>query len=107
MPKPAESLENLLAQGKAFFEKKRYAEALAVFERATELDPNLASAWNGKGAALTALGRLKEALAAFDRALALDPNDVKALNNRAGSLTILGALGVPGVTTRRSLPWIR
>jgi tetratricopeptide (TPR) repeat protein len=52
---------------------RRHADALGACDRAIQLDPNDAYAWNSKGYALIGLARYSEALAAYDRAIQLDP----------------------------------
>jgi tetratricopeptide (TPR) repeat protein len=59
----------------AYFDSKRYEEALAIYEQALRLDPNNAAAYSGKGDTLRQLNRETEALAAYGQALRLDPND--------------------------------
>jgi tetratricopeptide (TPR) repeat protein len=51
-------------------------ESLDAFDRALQIDPNDAYAWEGKARALTSLGagREREVLEACDRALAINPN---------------------------------
>jgi spermidine synthase/tetratricopeptide (TPR) repeat protein len=54
-----------------------------ALERASELRPHDATAWNLFGRALALAGDAAEARAAFDRALSLRPGFADALNNRA------------------------
>lgn len=42
-------------------------------EKAIELDPELASAWNNKGIALNGQGKYDEALKALDEAIRINP----------------------------------
>lgn len=51
---------------------ERYDEALAAFNKALEIDPQCADAWNNKGFALNFLGRHDEALKAFDMAIEIE-----------------------------------
>jgi Flp pilus assembly protein TadD len=53
-------------------ELKRHEEALAAFDRAIQLDPQNAVAYNNKGYVLQLLGRTVEAEEAFRKAQALD-----------------------------------
>ena len=57
-----------------YLEGNNEAEAVECFDKALEIDFNLASAWMHKGNALDYLGRHKEALACYDKALEIDPN---------------------------------
>jgi hypothetical protein len=71
-PQPAESADDLVTRGRALNAQQRYAEALPLFQRAAQLDPNFAPAWHNKGVTLENLKRYAEALAAYDKAAALD-----------------------------------
>jgi len=53
----------------------RFAEALAAFTRAVELDPTHAPAHAGRARALAALGEGVEAIGAYRQALLLNPRD--------------------------------
>jgi tetratricopeptide (TPR) repeat protein len=61
--------------GLRFIVKGRYDQALAVFDRAIELDAADAGAFAGRGHTYLAMGRYDQALADFNRALELDPDD--------------------------------
>ena len=83
---PTEDVDDLLTRGKALMApllnrlkaQEQCAEALRLFERATQLTPNNADAWANFGTALVTLSRHKEALVACDRALALDDKQAQA-----------------------------
>jgi tetratricopeptide (TPR) repeat protein len=60
----------------------KYAEALAGYERAIELDPQDPTFWYNKGWALDDLWRYAEALEAFDRVTELDPKDSAARTSK-------------------------
>jgi tetratricopeptide (TPR) repeat protein len=64
----------LTVLGAALGKQMRYQEALGCFKEATELSPNSAAAWGGKGASLLALEQYKQALASFDEATKLEPS---------------------------------
>jgi tetratricopeptide (TPR) repeat protein len=83
---PSESVEDLIAHGKALNAQKRYDEALPFFERATQLAPHNFDAWFNLGNAHGDMGRYGEALAAYDRALALDPNFAVAWTGKGNAL---------------------
>jgi tetratricopeptide (TPR) repeat protein len=72
-PQPTESVEDMLARGKALQAQGKYAEALALFERATQLAPQNFDAWVNLGKNLLMLTRWQDALAAIERAITLDP----------------------------------
>ena len=48
-PQPTESVDDLLTRGKALMAQKQYAEALPLFERATQLAPGSFDAWANLG----------------------------------------------------------
>jgi tetratricopeptide (TPR) repeat protein len=86
----AESADNLITRGKALRAQGKHAEALELFERATQLRPQSFRAWINIGYTLDDLKRYQEAVDAYDRALALDPNFAMAWKNKAISLRALG-----------------
>jgi len=65
-------------------------DALARYDRALEMAPQLVVAWYNRGIDLMNAGRLEEALASFDRAIDLHPNDAQAHNNRGITKARLG-----------------
>jgi len=64
--------------------------AIAVYEKALEIDPKFHYAWNGLGNALNGLGRYSEAKAAFEKSLKIDPQYHSAWNGRGNSLKDVG-----------------
>jgi tetratricopeptide (TPR) repeat protein len=57
----------------------RYQEAIKYYDKAPELDPKYANAWNNKGSALYNLKRYD----AYDKALEIGPNfDLAQINKR-------------------------
>ncbi|HEU5342706.1 MAG TPA: tetratricopeptide repeat protein [Ktedonobacterales bacterium] len=87
--RPSESAADLLERGKALTAQQRYAEALPLFERATQLTPTSFEAWADLGYVLNMLKRYAEALPALDRALALDSSSAAAWNNKGNALSDL------------------
>ena len=63
-------------------ELKRFAEALASYDRALAVRPDYAEALSNRGTTLHELKRFPEALASYDRALAVRPDYAEALYNR-------------------------
>lgn len=82
--------EDWIREGEAHLDLKHYAEALIAFERAIQLNPNYALAYNNKGRALSRLKQYEEALIAYDQALRLDPAYAHAYNNKGVALRKLG-----------------
>jgi tetratricopeptide (TPR) repeat protein len=89
-PKPAESVEELLSQGKALKARKKYAEAIPYLERATQRDPRSFDAWANLGYVRNECGRHADGLDAYDRALALDPTSGPAWHDKGAALEGLG-----------------
>ena len=67
-----------------------YNEALASFNKAIELDPKDADAYNNRGIAYDNLGNHKQAIKDYNKAIELDPKNAKAYNNRGGAYGDLG-----------------
>jgi tetratricopeptide (TPR) repeat protein len=59
----------------------KYEEAIEEYERAIELSPGFARAYNNMGLALERLGREEEAIEAYETALKKDPELASAANN--------------------------
>lgn len=60
----------------AYLQLEKFEAALADYQRAGELRPNLPEAWTGKALALVRLNRPQEAIAANHQAAQLAPRDV-------------------------------
>jgi len=73
----------LLAIGRVHLLAKRLPAAREVLQRALDLDPLLADAWNELGGVETEAGNFPEALRLYQKALALSPDLPYALMNTA------------------------
>ncbi|SIO09632.1 tetratricopeptide repeat protein [Paraburkholderia phenazinium] len=80
---------NIANHGAVLVALGRYAEALAVLDKALQLDANCAPALLALGNALLALGRWPEAQAAYEQALANAPGLPEAWCNRGKVLRAL------------------
>ena len=78
MPRNAEAHEAMCVLRS---DQKMLDEALDACKRATELDPELASAWNNYGFLLLSAGDLAGALDAIQHAVDLEPNEIRYRNN--------------------------
>lgn len=63
-----------------------FDKAVASWEQALKINPNLSEAWHNRGSALGRLGKYKEAVESFQRALAIEPRNYQAWNDRAHAL---------------------
>lgn len=71
-----------IGRGKAFVEQRDYDAALENFNRAIELNPNLADAYNWRGFTYAGLGNQQQALNDYDRAIELNPRLALAYSRR-------------------------
>lgn len=67
--------EYWLQKGDEFYNDSSFDLALRCYEKAIEIDPQKADAWNNKGNVLTELNRTKEANTAFAKANELTTSD--------------------------------
>lgn len=63
-----------------------FERAIASWEKALSIDPNLSEAWHNRGSALGRLGNYEAAIESFENALAIDPHNYQAWNDRAHAL---------------------
>lgn len=70
-----------MAQGAAFLQAGRFAEAVAAFSRAITTDPS-PQAYNNRGTAYIETNNYEAAVADFDCAITLQPDYALAYNNR-------------------------
>jgi superkiller protein 3 len=82
-PERAENPEakTLYRKGFEHFANDRHDEAIALYEQALELDPELAIAWNGLSLAHRQKGDLEAAIAAGRRLIELEPDDALSHTN--------------------------
>jgi tetratricopeptide (TPR) repeat protein len=62
-------------------QKNLWKEAILRFEKATQLDPSYAAAWNDLAAGYEQTGRFDDARKAYESALELDPKNQMILQN--------------------------
>jgi tetratricopeptide (TPR) repeat protein len=88
-PQPTESVDDLITRGKALQGQGKHAEALALFERAAQLDPNSYDAWFNVGYSLKQLRRFEQAIVADDRAISLNYSNAVSWYNKGEALCSL------------------
>jgi tetratricopeptide (TPR) repeat protein len=76
--------------GLSYDESGRNEEALDFYDKALEINPNIADAYSNKGNSLSKLGRYDEAIASYDKALGINPRYAHAYNGKGVSLSNLG-----------------
>lgn len=75
-----ERAEEFTGEGWQLWQQQKYSDAIEKFEKATELDPQSANAWNGLGWARFNSGRAEQGIEAFESAVELEPTHPAALN---------------------------
>ena len=75
-----------LIKGNAFFNEKKYAQAIDFFDISLQLESENCITWNNKGLALAREGKYDEALICYEKALVIDPDDYVYLNNKGNAL---------------------
>ena len=82
-----ETVRAHLDHGRACLDKGKYDDAIADYDKAIALDPNVALAYTNRGGAYYMKGDKDQTIADFCKALEIDPSDHLTKNN-------LKALGV-------------
>ena len=80
----------LSQQGNTLYNLKNYDRALQAYEKALEIRPEYAEAWQGKGDVLQALQQYQEALESYEKAIQIQPNNWQAWLGRAQVFNRLG-----------------
>jgi predicted O-linked N-acetylglucosamine transferase (SPINDLY family) len=75
------SAEHFNEQGNSLADQGRLAEAIGCYEKALEINPVFAGAWNNLGIAFKELGLLDKAISCYRRSLELVPTFAGAWNN--------------------------
>ncbi len=77
-----ETVRTHLNHGRACLDKGKYDDAIADYDKAIALDPNVAIAYTNRGLAYGRKGAFDRAIADYTKAIALDPNFADAYTNR-------------------------
>ncbi len=80
---PPSTLEELLAEGQTLFDQSNYGQAADKFSQVIQLDPNLAVAYDKRGACRFNSGQLQPAIADFNQAIELDAAVAEFWKHRA------------------------
>ncbi|WP_013320394.1 tetratricopeptide repeat protein [Gloeothece verrucosa] len=80
------SVDEWFQRGVQQAEMADWEGAIASWDQALALDPDLAEAWHNRSSALAYLGRLDEALESINKALELDADDPQIWNSRGSVL---------------------
>ena len=82
--------ETLSALGNSLQEIGRMRDSRICFDRALEIDPDCASAHNGKGVLLQKLKHTNEAMECYQRSLAINPEQCEVCYNLSSLFSALG-----------------
>ena len=82
-------IKQLSRQGVLLQNEGKSEEAIVIFDKILEIDPNNAIALSNKGSALVSLGEYERALENFDYALKIEPENTEIMNNKAATLAKL------------------
>ena len=77
-----QEIAELLKTAKDHFDKENYNQAIKDYDKAIELKPNYAYAYNNRGIAYNKKGNYDQAIKDYDEAISLNPNYADACNNR-------------------------
>jgi len=88
----SEVVEKLIASGREANSRRDYDQAMALFKKALEMDPNSFDALFELASLASYVGRELLSLETWDRAIEIHPNDIAARSNRASVLSILKRL---------------
>ena len=83
MPESLQEMVRIhLVDGMVWHGEGKYDDAIACFDKAIEIDPNVAEVRRWRGDAYGETGDVDRAIAEFDKAIALDPNDATFYDDR-------------------------
>lgn len=78
---PSKSAEHWLNLGNNLSKSARYKEAVDAYRKAAEIDPGMASAFNGLGVACMGLNKYQEAIEALKQSLRIEPGSAWTHSN--------------------------
>jgi tetratricopeptide (TPR) repeat protein len=87
-PRPDFDSARLFQEALALHQSRRFAEALASYDKVIVLMPGHGIAYSNRGVVLQELARFTEALASYDTAIALMPGRADIHNNRGNVLQL-------------------
>jgi len=86
-----ETMLSWYEKGRKELEVGRFKEAIACFDRALAINPNVPEVWRDKGAALGRCGAAAEAVACYTKSLELDPRDSVTWFNKGTTIQKMGS----------------
>lgn len=77
-------------KGERLIKQGNFEIAIQYFDKALEINPRLARAWNNRAGVLGLLGRYEESIKCCDKALELNPKFAEAWHNKGSDMAIVG-----------------
>lgn len=88
--------------GLTSYKKGEYEEAIKHYDRAIDINPQFAEAYNNRGITKDVLGRHEEAIADYNEAIRINPQFAEAYNNRGRAYKEIGEYGNARVDLQRA-----
>ncbi|VEP18331.1 hypothetical protein H1P_750015 [Hyella patelloides LEGE 07179] len=85
-PATVELVESWFNLGLKQASAEDFQSAIASWDQALKLNPNLSEAWHNRGSALGRLGKYEQAIQSFNQAIKIAPERYQAWNDRAHAL---------------------
>lgn len=89
----ARTLNQLWQRADELIDLHDYSEAIALFDKIIELQPNSASAWHQRGNSFANLGQYEAAIASYNQAIKIKPNHFLARLEKTMLEIFLGICG--------------
>jgi tetratricopeptide (TPR) repeat protein len=87
---PQKKRDDFLRIGDELRSESKWDRAIDQYNRAIEIDPDVARAWHGRGTAWLAMDRYDRAIVDLDHAIRLNPDHPASYNNRCWALAVSG-----------------
>jgi tetratricopeptide (TPR) repeat protein len=91
-PSTVDIADECFERGFELLEAGDFERAIASFDQALKIKPDLYKAWYDRGIALRKLGRFEEVIVSYDKAIEFKPDYYEAWTNRGIALRKLGRL---------------
>lgn len=85
-----EQIDELLSKGRELLKNAEPKEALVIFDKMLEIEPNNVNALNNKGAAFLMLDEYEIAINYFDRVISIDPLHINSRLNKGNAFILMG-----------------
>ena len=97
------SWEDLKEKGNALFKQKRYEDAIAFYNKAIKLNPNVEVLYSNRGTCRKCLKQYNDAIKDYKKALEINPKNTKNINRLASVYIITGNIGEAKILQEKAL----